>query len=82
MKWWYLLLGLAPVPVGFQVDEWTDSVIHATVTLYPLALVLLGGVLQSRQLVDRLFKQKNEAPVRDEHEGVHGGDGPGVCKED
>lgn len=76
------MFGLVPVPVGFKVDEWTDSVIHATVTLYPLGLVFLGGVLRSKQLVDQLFKQKDEAPVRDEYEGVHGGDGPGVCKED
>jgi hypothetical protein len=85
MKWWYFLLGLVPVPVGFRVDEWTDTVIHATVVLCPVSIVLLDVVSRSQAALARLIKNKDGEPT--EMEGydtgrVHGENSPGVCKQD
>ena len=79
MKWWYLLLGLVPVPVGFKVDEWTDTVIHATVVLCPVSIVLLDVVSRSQAALARLIKNKDEAS---DHARVDADSSSVACKQD
>jgi hypothetical protein len=85
MKWWYLLLGFVPVPVGFKIDEWTDTVINATVVLSPASLVLFEVVTQSYAALSRLLNKKDVDPTEMQAydpPGVHEDNGAGVCKQD
>ena len=74
-----------PVPVGFRIDEWTDTVINATVVLCPASLVLFEVVTRSHAALSRLLNNtdvdSSEVPAHDSSR-VHEDNGSGVCKQD